>query len=131
MRIDQRALANVGANIDEHRRHANHAPRAVTAVATAGDAGNDAHAVRGCERADWISGLIEEGLLRRVDGHVRDGAHSKTEEDSLLHPGVGAPAGFRGGVGFSSVNFAAIERRFEISKQPLMFFFELNWSFVK
>jgi len=72
MRIDHRAFTNVSTDIDEHRWHADHATADITSIANAGTAGNDAHAVgEEVKRANGISGLIEEGLLRGVDGHCR------------------------------------------------------------
>src|SRR5204863_8657657 len=56
---------------------------------------------------------------------------SKPQQNSLLHPGIRAPAGFRGGIGFSGANFAAIQRRLEITEKPLMFFFVMRRRFVK
>src|SRR5712692_1385822 len=131
VRIDHRAFTNVSADVYEHWRHANHTAADITAIANARTAGNDAHAVGSRERANGIGGLIEEGLLRNVDGHVGDGAHSKAKQNSLLHPGVGAPAGFRGGIGFGSANFTPVQRGFEIAEKPLMFLFVMRWSFVK
>src|SRR2546430_665772 len=131
VRIDHRAFTNVSADIDEHRRHANHAAADVTSIANAGTAGNDAHAVGSREPTRRVGGLVKKRLFRGVDRHVGDGAHSKAQQDSLFHPGVNAPAGFRGGIGLGSAYFAAIQRGFEIAEEPEMFFFVLSRSFVK
>src|SRR2546423_13948420 len=130
MRVDHRAFTNVSADIDEHRRHANHPAADVTAIANAGAAGNDAHTGGSRERTRRVGGLVKKRLFGGVDRHVSDGAHSKAEQDSLFHPGVSAPAGFRGGIGLGSANFASIERGFEIAEEPEMFFFVLSRSFV-
>ena len=131
MRIDHRAFTNVSTDVHEHRRHANHAAADVTTIANAGATGNDAHTVGSRERTHRVGGLVKERLLRGVDRHISDGAHSKAKQDSLFHPGVRAPAGFRRGIRFGSANFAAIQRGFEIAEEPEMFFLVVSWSFVK
>src|SRR5438477_8287095 len=129
--IDHGAFANVSPHVHEHRRHANHAAANVTAIANAGAARNNAHAVGSRERTRWIRRLVEEGLLHGINGHVRDGAHSKPQQNSLLHPGVRTPAGFRGRIGLSSPNLTAIQSCLEIAEEPLMFFFVMRRRFVK
>ena len=131
MRIDHRAFAHVRANVHKHRRHTNYPAPDVTAVANAGAARNNAHAVGSRERPHRIRGLVKERLSRCVDGHVRDRAHSKAQQNSLLHPGVCAPARFCGGIRFGGANVPAVQRCFEIAEKPLMFFFIMRWRIVK
>jgi hypothetical protein len=116
VRINHRAFSNIGADVYEHRRHANHSTADVTAIANTRAARNDSNAVRRCERANRVSGLIKEGLLRHIDRHVGDGSHSKPEQNPLLYPGVRAPAGFRGAVGLRGADFAAIQRTLKIAE---------------
>src|SRR5216117_4036697 len=65
------------------------------------------------------------------DGHVCDRTHAKAKQNSLFHPGVCAPAGFRGSIRFGRANFTAVQRRFEVTEEPMMFFFVVSRSFVK
>src|SRR5882724_250081 len=131
MRINHRAFTNVRANIHKHGRHANDSAANEAPIANAGAAGNDAHAIRGRERARGIGRLVKERLLHGIDGHVRDSAHAESEENSLLDPGVCPPSGFRGGVWFGCADFPAIQPGLEIAEKPEVFFFVASWGFVK
>ena len=129
--INHRAFANISADVHKHGRHANDSPPYVTPIANAGAAGNDADAVRRSDGADRISGLVEEGLLRGIDGHVGDGAHSKAKQNPFFHPGIHAPAGFRGWIRLRGTDFAAIQFFFELAKKPEMFLFVASGRFGK
>src|SRR6267142_3210558 len=121
MRINHRAFSYVRANIHKHGWHANDSTANVAAIANAGAAGNDAHAIRGRERARGIGRLVKERLLQGIDGHVGDSAHAKSEENSLLNPGVCPPSGFREGVRFGCADFPAIQPGLEIAEEPEVF----------
>src|SRR5437870_5468271 len=123
VRINHRAFAHIRPHVHEHRRHANHAAANVGSVANARAPRNDAHFIGSRESPNRISGFVEERLFGGVNGHVRDGTHAKAKKDSLLHPGVDAPTGFRRGVGLRRANFAAVQCRLEITEQPVMFLF--------
>lgn len=107
--IDHRVFINVSAHIDEHRRHADYAAGDVGTIANAGAAWNNANSIGNGKGMEWVSGFVEKRKLGGVDGHIHDGSHTETHEDSLLHPGVGAPAVRGSGIGFGSANCAAIE----------------------
>ncbi len=70
--VDHRTFVNVGADIDEHRRHTDYAARDVAAIANAGAAGNQAHSIIEVQRFHRISGLVEERLRRRIRPHLDD-----------------------------------------------------------
>src|SRR2546429_1831017 len=101
----------------------NHAAANVGSVANARAPRNDAHFIGSRESPNRISGFVEERLFGGVNGHVRDGTQAKAKKDSLLHPGVDAPTGFRRGVGLRRANFAAVQCRLKITEQPVMFLF--------
>src|SRR5579859_1412796 len=107
--IDHGVLTNVSADVDEHWRHTNNAAGDMGTIANAGAAWNNANPVGNGKGMKGERGFVEEGQLRRVNGHVDDGAHAETKEDSLFHPGVGAPTHGGSGIRFSCANIAAIE----------------------
>src|SRR6267143_6772198 len=131
MRINHRAFSYVRAHIHKHGRHANDSAANVAAIANAGAAGNDSDAIRRRERARGVSSLVKERLLYGIDGHVGDSAHAKSQENSLLDPGVCPPSGFRGGVWFGCADFPAIQPGLEIAEKPEVFFFVVRRGFVK
>ena len=65
MAVDHCVLVDVGAGVDEHRRHAHHAGCDISTVANTGSAGHDAHAILGRKLSDGISILVEK-LQRRT-----------------------------------------------------------------
>src|SRR6266852_7047174 len=120
MGIDHSVFANVSAHIDEHWRHANNPASDVGAIANAGAAGDDAYTVGGGEGVERVSGFVEKRELRRIDGHIHDGTHAETEEDSLLYPGVGAPTRGGSGIRLRSADGAAIQRVLERCEERVM-----------
>src|SRR3974390_1081102 len=119
--INQGIFVDVSTDIDEHRRHADDAASDEGAIANAGAAGHNADAVMRRHSANRVGGFVEEGLAVRVDGHVHDRAHAEAEENSLLHPGVGAPTCRRTGVRFGGAHLATVQRGLERLEKLEMF----------
>ena len=61
VRIDHRAVVDVGADVDVHRRHADDALAEVRAVADGRSAGHDADAVAASKRLSGIVSLSTNG----------------------------------------------------------------------
>ena len=118
--IKHGVFADVCADIDEHRRHTDDATGDVRSVADAGASGNDADAIGDGERVERVSGLVEKRKFGGVDRHIYGRAHAEAEENSLLDPGVGAPAGGRGRIGFGGADRAAIQGVLEIGEEGVV-----------
>ena len=91
VRIDHCAFVNIGADVDEHRRHANDRGRDVSSSAHRRASGNHAHQVAGSEVANRIGILVNKREHARVSA-LRQLADAKAQQDPLLHPLIGAPA---------------------------------------
>ncbi len=132
MRIDHRVFADIRAHIHKHRRHANHSAPDVTPIPHARSARHNPHSIRHIERSQRIRRLIDERLprlmrqisrsLRARHRHIHRRAHSKSQQNSLLHPRVRPPAAFRRRIRLRRAHFAAIQRRFKRVEQLKMLF---------
>ena len=93
VRVDQRLVADVGADVDVHRRHADDAAAEVGAVPDGRSAGHDAHAGPRADRLQRQRVLVEERPAAVIGRHVDGLAEAESEQDAALHPGVHPPAG--------------------------------------
>src|SRR5438046_6826119 len=91
MAIYHGSLVDVGARVDEHRRHANHAGCDVGAVTNARSAWHDAHTIFGGKLSDWISVLVEKLQARARWSHLDNRSHAEAEQDATLDPGIRLP----------------------------------------
>src|ERR1700686_965843 len=115
MAIDHCPFVDIGAGVDEHRRHADYAGRNVSAVANARSAWHNAHAIVSRELSNRISVFVEE-LKTCIRGrHFDDGAHTKAQQDAALAPMVCMPNAVS--VAFGGANLAAIECRLEFREE--------------
>ena len=117
MRVDERALADVGADVDEHRRHADDA----LARRTRRRESTSRRARCGCRRVG--AGPLERHRVLVVerqarDRHVDGVAEAEAEQDALLDPRVDAPAGRRRGIGLGRAHLARAERRAQARRRP-------------
>src|ERR1700722_12297769 len=120
VRIDHGAIAHPASRIDVHGRHARDASTDVAAIANAGSTGNNADAAIGRYVLNRKGRFIEPGLASGIDRHIHHCAHAKSDQDSLLHPGVHAPSGVRGTVRFGRTNLARVQRLLEALEEVKM-----------
>src|SRR4029077_10482088 len=116
-----RAIIDVRSSIDEHRRHARDTTSNVRTVANTGSSGNDSQLAREAESFHGIRVLVEERLTHPIDRHIDHLAHTESEQDSLLYPGIYAPARFRSCIRLGRAHLAAIQRGFEsLERAPVL-----------
>src|SRR5579871_1143981 len=113
VRVDHGAVADPGACVDVHGRHAGDALAEIRAIADTRTARNDTHACSGRDASDGIRRFVEPGLALGIDRHIHDGAHAEAEQNAFLYPGVHAPAGLCRLVRLSRANLAAVQRALE------------------
>ena len=106
------AFIDVGADVDEHGRHADHGGRHVGAFANRRSAGHEANTIGEGEAAGGEGVFVDKREYVSV-GHLLQFAQTETEKDALLDPGVDDPASvdFLGGA-----NLAASQGCAEVKK---------------
>src|SRR5258706_16273362 len=107
MAIYHGSFVDVGACVDEHRRHANHAGGDVGAVANARSAWHDAHAIFAGKFSDWIRVLVEKLQARAGSRHLNNRSHAEAEQGAALDPGIRLPLAVCMALG--SANLTTIE----------------------
>src|SRR4051794_13857464 len=106
MRIDHRPDTDVRADVDVHRRHTDDALSQVGAVANRRASRHDSNPGANIEPLQRHRVLVDERPTSMIRRHVDDDPDAKSEENSLLDPGVYTPAGWRGSVRLGSANAA-------------------------
>jgi len=91
MGIDERLLADPGADVHKHGRHANHAWRKVRAVADGGTARHDSYAGAVGKPPKGQGVFVVERPFAVIHGRVHCVAKPETQEDALLDPGIDPP----------------------------------------
>src|SRR5262249_39815232 len=117
VRVHHRVFVYVRTAIDEHSRHADHAARDKAGVADARAAGPQLHTFVPMNGFDGIGGLVKEGLCSWIRPHLHDGAHPEAEENTLLNPGIDAPARSGTHIGLGCAHFAAVQSVLELLKE--------------
>src|SRR6185369_2592860 len=116
MTVNHCSRVNVSTDIHKHRRHTDHSRRDIRTVAYARSARHNPYIVTQTEGASRVSILFKEAPLCI---HLRERPHAKAEQDSTLHPNVGAPSTRL--VTFGGAHLATIKRRFELLPQRAIF----------
>ena len=98
VRVDQAVLADICADVDEHRGHTDHPCAHIRAVANRGSARHQPDPRRRVERLEWQRVLVEKRHPGVRPGDWRDLAAPEANQDALLDPDVHPPPGGRGGV---------------------------------
>ena len=91
VRVDHRAFVHVGADVDEHGRHADDRRRNVGAFADGRSSGHQANAIGERQSAGREGVLVDKGEHVAVR-HFLQFAETEAEQDALLHPGIDDPA---------------------------------------
>src|SRR5262249_25740998 len=87
VRINHRAFVDVGANIDEHRRHADNGRSYVGPHAYRRPSGHDSDAIGNRKPASREGVFIDEAEALAAS-HQREFSEPEAEEDALLDPNV-------------------------------------------
>src|SRR5581483_5113374 len=122
VRIDHGSISDPGARVDVHRGHAGDAAADIGAFADRRSARHDSYAVRRAEFLNWVGGFVQPRLTRGFDRHVDDRAHAEAEQNAFLDPGIHAPSGFCGGVGFRGADLAGAQTSAEIEEEAEIVF---------
>ncbi len=122
MRVDERAFADPGADVDVHRRHANHTTRQVGAIANGRSSRHDADAGVHTRLLQRQRVLVVERHAAVIHRRVHDVAELESEQDAAFDPGIHPPPDGRARIRLGGANLSGGERGAQLGERgPCLF----------